>query len=134
MEHKSDADRGVYVGGNLNVSGDFVGRDKIVIVSGDEVTKLFADVYRRIKARPVDPDVDREELTDTVQKIEQEVALGEQADADKVERWLRTLAPMAPDIFEVIVACLTSPAAGIAAVVRKVAEKASRTPTGADTR
>ena len=124
MKHESGTDRGVYVGGNLNIGGHLVGRDKIVIVGGDEATKLFADVYQRIKARPTDPDVDKGELTETVRKIEQEVALGEQANADKVEQWLRTLAPMAPDIFEVIVACLTSPAAGIAAVVRKVAEKA----------
>ena len=63
-------------------------------------------------------------MTDTVQKIQQEVAKGEGANPNKVERWLRTLASMASDIFDVTVACLTSPVAGIATVIRKVAEKA----------
>lgn len=49
---------------------------------------------------------------------------GEAANPTKVERWLRALALMASDIFDVTVACLTNPVAGIATVIRKVAEKA----------
>jgi hypothetical protein len=88
------------------------------------VDRLFEDIYRLISTRPEDPKVDKEELTEIVRKIQGEVARGEEANPHKVERWLKTLAGMADDIFEVTVACLTSPAAGIATVIRKVAQKA----------
>jgi len=122
------------VGGDKITVGDISGGKGIAIgrgaqatvtegLGGDEIARLFAAVYQRIETRPGDPDVDKEELTETVQKIQQEVAQGEQANPSKVERWLKNLALMASDIFDVTVACLTSPVTGIATVIRKVAEK-----------
>ncbi len=93
-------------------------------VDAAELAALFEAVYRKIEARPEDPDVDREELASTVEKIQTEAARGEEANPNKVERWLKFLAGMAPDIFEVAVATLTNPAAGVATVIRKIAEKA----------
>jgi hypothetical protein len=123
------------VGGDKITVGDISGSTGVAIGRGaqstvtqglgsDEIARLFAEVYQQIKARPEDPDVDKAELTDTVQKIQAEVAKSEEANPNKVERWLKTLAGMADDIFEVTLACLTSPAAGIASVIRKVAQKA----------
>jgi hypothetical protein len=118
----------IQVGNISGSSGVAIGRGARATVtqglSGDEIAKLFDSVYQRIEARPEDPTVDKEELTETVQRIEAEVAKGEAANPTKVERWLRTLASMADDIFEVTAASLVSPAAGIAAVIRKVAAKA----------
>ena len=93
-------------------------------LSGDEIAKLFAIAYQKIEARPEDPQVDKEEITQTVQRIEQETVKGEEANPGKVERLLTTLSGMAPDIGEVVLASLTNPAAGIATVLRKIAEKA----------
>lgn len=126
---------GDQAGGNLSKTGDIsgsvgvaVGSDIDLSVSqglkGGDLAALFAAVYQRIEDRPKDPDVDKEELTETVQKIEDEAAKGEDANPNKVNRWLKNLTTMAPDIFEVTLACLTNPAAGIAAVIRNVAEKA----------
>jgi len=134
-EVHGDKVMGDKIGGDKITVGDISGSTGIAIgrgaratvsqgLGGDEIARLFEAVYRRIEARPEDPNVDKEELTDTVQKIQQEVAKGEGANPNKVERWLRTLASMASDIFDVTVACLTSPVAGIATVIRKVAEKA----------
>ena len=53
-----------------------------------------------------------------------EAAKDEEANPNKVERWLHNLAAMAPDIVEVVVGCLTHPAAGVGTVIRKIAEKA----------
>ncbi|MFL7791007.1 MAG: CHAT domain-containing protein [Anaerolineae bacterium] len=151
---------GAYIGGDVSVGGDFVGRDQISHhevhgdqitvgdvsggtgiaigrgaqatvtqtqgLSGDEIAKLFQSVYQKIEARPEDPDVDKEEVTETVKKIEAEAAKGEEANPNKVERWLKTLGTMAPDILEVTAACLVNPVTGIAAVIRKVAEKAKK--------
>lgn len=89
-----------------------------------DLVKLFAEIYQEIEDRPEDPNVDKEELVGTVEKIQKEVAKGEQANSTWVERRLKTLALMAPDIFEVTVVCLTHPLAGIATVIRNVAEKA----------
>jgi hypothetical protein len=93
-------------------------------VGGAELAKLFAAIYQKIDARPADPDVDKEELAETVHKVEQEAAKGDEANPNKVERWLRFLGGMAPDILEVTVACLTNPLAGVGTVIRKIAEKA----------
>ena len=92
--------------------------------SGDEIALLFEAIYKQIKDRPEDPDVDKEEVADTVQKIEQEAAKGEQANVKKVERWLGFLANMAPDILKVTAATLANPVAGVATAIRLIAEKA----------
>jgi len=131
-----DEVHGDKVGGDKIAVGDVSGSTGVAIgrgaqatvtregLSSDEIANLFATVYQRIKARPEDPDVDKEELTETVQKIQEEAARGKAANPSKIERWLKTLALMASDIFDVTVACLTNPVAGIATVICKVAEKA----------
>jgi hypothetical protein len=140
-----DTGGAAYVGGNVRAGGDFVGSDQIKTgdVSGTgtaighgaqatvtqssgktEITNLFQDVYQKIEERPEDPDVDKEEVTETVEKIEAEAAKGEEANPKKVERWLKTLGMMAPDILEVTAACLANPVAGVTTVIRKIAEKA----------
>jgi hypothetical protein len=93
-------------------------------ISGAELADLFAQIRRQIEARPEDPDVDKAELTETLDKVEQEVDQGDQANTNKLARWLGYLAEMAPDIFEVTVATLVNPAVGVATVIRKVAQKA----------
>ncbi|MCL4300583.1 MAG: hypothetical protein KJ077_32905 [Anaerolineae bacterium] len=116
---------GMYNEGSINTGGgDFVGRDQITGITGAELAQLFQTVYQRIETRPADPNVDKEEVKETVQKIEQEAKKGEEANPTKVERWLKTLKEMAPDIGDVTIACLTNPAAGVAMVIKKIAEKA----------
>jgi hypothetical protein len=121
---------GAYIEGEVNVTsgGDFVGRDKIVNYHGGtdvaDLAQLFEAIYHHIEARPQDPNVDKEEIASEVKKIEDEAAKGEQANPSKIERWLGNLAHMAPDIWDVTVATLSNPAAGIALVVKKIAKKA----------
>jgi hypothetical protein len=123
-----------HTGDNITV-GDITGSSGIAIgrgaqatvttgASAAELAKVFADIYKKIEARPADPNVDKEEVKQDVRRIEQEVAKGEEANASKVERWLKGLADMAPDIFEVTAAALTSPVAAVSTVIRKVVEKA----------
>jgi len=116
--------------GNISGVGIAIGREAQATVhqglGGDELARLFATVYQRIDARPESANVDKAELRSTVRRVQQEAAKGEQASPGKVERWLTILAEMAPDILEVTVASLLSPAAGIAAVIRNVADRARR--------
>lgn len=100
---------------------------QVNITQGPELKQiniLFDQIYDRIDARRKDADVDKQEISETVQKIQTEVVKSDQTDVKKIERWLKTLALMAPDIFEVTVATLTNPLTGLGTVIRKVAEKA----------
>jgi hypothetical protein len=132
---RGDEVHGDKVGGDKITVGDISGSSGVAIgrgaqatvtqeLGGEDIAKLFAEIYKQIEARPEDPDVDKEELTETVQKVQEEANKGEEANPKKVERWLKFLGSMAPDILDVTVACLTNPAAGVATVIRKVAEKA----------
>lgn len=124
-----------------NVGGDVVGRDKTVtqkaggdIVGGDKITtqvtqtppldEAFRAIWQKIETRPEDPAVEKEEIQDTVKRIEVETRKGDAANPDRLERLLLTLGGMADDIFQVVAATLTSPALGIAKVVQLVAKKA----------
>jgi hypothetical protein len=89
-------------------------------VSGDQLAALFAAVYRQIEARPDDGLADRDELRDTAQRVEKEVAKGEQANPEKVNRWLQALKEVAPDVVEVVVNALLNPGAGAASAVKAV--------------
>ncbi len=119
----------INIGGGVSGSNILVGNNNKVSQSvgmqADELAKLFQGGYEKIEKRKEDPEVEKEEIAQTVQRIEQETAKGEEANPGKVERWLSTLNNMAPDIGEVVISCLTSPAAGIATVIRKIAEKAN---------
>jgi hypothetical protein len=122
------------VGGDKIIVGDIsdsqgvaIGRDaQVRIQSGispKELVEVFAPIYQTIEVRQPDPLVEKEEITDRVRRIENEIATGEKAQPSKVERWLRDLAGMAPDILDVTVAAIMSPVAGISVVIQKIAQK-----------
>jgi len=117
-------------GGSVTIQGDLVAGNKIVTTSGIsgaeliELFKQFQSIYRQIDARPEDSKVDREALKAAVRGIQQEVAQGERADPDKVERWLTFLAGMADDVFQVTVATLANPAVGVAKAIQLITQKA----------
>ena len=85
--------------------------------------KLFELLEERIKARPEDPNVDKREIQEQVKQIKAEAAQGENANQNKLERWIRTLAGMAPDVVDVMVASLGGPISGITAVIQKIAAR-----------
>jgi hypothetical protein len=121
-------------GGTVSVSGDVVGRDKITTTTTTttgidaaalaELLKAFKDINRQIDTRKEDPSVDKDELKDTVKKVEAEVKKGEEANPIKVERWLKFLGDMAPDILQVTAATLANPVMGLSLAIKKIAEKA----------
>lgn len=105
-----------------------MGRDASAhgLQGGDSValTDAFAQIYAAITARSPDPCVAKDELTQMVERIEQEAQKGTTANEYKLTRWLSALAGMAEDIFAVTVAALTGPPAAFATVAHKVAAKA----------
>jgi hypothetical protein len=123
---------GDYVGGNKTVTqtagGDIVGRDKITTTTGgpgaQQLAEYFARIERLIAARPPDPNVEKEEIKETVQRIQGEAQKGEEASTAKLERWLMNLGAMADDIFQVTVATLADPVLGLATTIRLIAQRA----------
>ncbi len=118
--------KGQNVIGMINASGSArVNVDQQIIhQASPEMEKLFKRAHKRIQVRPEDPKVDQAKLEDQVKKIEAEAAKGEAADPSKLERWIKTLAKMAPDIVEVMAASLAGPVAGFAVVFKKIVERA----------
>ncbi len=109
-------DRSVVIGGNASNN---------VIITGDRNTVLsspFEPIYCRLAE---DPQLDATEKADAraeLQEIETE-ARKATADESFLERRLRNVRRIAPDILDVVLATLSSPTAGFSLVARKVAEK-----------
>jgi translation elongation factor EF-1beta len=128
-QNSSMSINGQNVIGAINASGSArVNVDQMIIHQATpEMEKLFKRAHKQIKVRPEDPKVDQAKLENQVKKIETEAAKGEAADQSKLERWLKTLAKMAPDIVEVMAASLAGPVAGFAVVFKKIVERAKAT-------
>jgi len=110
-------------GKTVNIGGDVVGGNKVVTnnyAAADE----FKKIRRLIEKRRNDPAVDKAEIKNTIDNIENEVKKGDKANPVKVERWLKFLASMADDIFQVTTATLANPVAGVAKAVQLIAQKA----------
>lgn len=104
---------------------------KVIHQATPELESLFKRARRRVRTRPEDPKVDKQKLESQVKKIEAEAAKGKGADQAKLERWIMTLAKMAPDIVEVMAASLAGPVAGFAVVFKKIVERARAMPAKA---
>ena len=133
-EKKEDGKININIGGSVNKSPIFAAGGDLQIenqqMSFDSnntainIADAFNSIYEQIHARPADPDVAPEEIVSQVEYIQQEVVQGEGANGNKVRRWLRNLADMAPDIFDVTVATIINPVLGITEAIRKIAIKA----------
>lgn len=109
-------DRSVVIGGNA--SGN-------IIITGDGSVvgpSPFEHVYRQIAEHPKLNATEKADLHAEVKEIEDE-ARQPSPNESFLERRLRSVQRMAPDILDVVLATLGNPAAGFGMVVKKVAEK-----------
>lgn len=122
------------------VEGDKIAGDKITVI-GDQaqvdvrhgldaaaLAELFKEVNRRIDRLPAQAEIDQDELKDTAQRVEQEVAKGDQANSDRLKRWLEVLEKYAPEVVEIVVNTLLNPGTGAASAVKSVLKQFSRKP------
>lgn len=114
-------------GGKVQIDHlEVVKGDRIKITYGDStVTEIdvedpFYEIYRQVASRTKD----REKLARKVDQIRQEVQEGDGIRPDFLRGRLRSLAKMAPDIFEVTAATLANPVLGFAVIAQKIAVKA----------
>jgi hypothetical protein len=66
---------------------------------------------------------DKEDLKQQVVKIEAEATKGAQVEISRLEKLINTLNVMGPDIWDVAIASISNPLAGIGLVVKKIGDK-----------
>lgn len=118
--------KGENVVGMINASGSArVNIDqKVIHQASPQIEKAFKRAHQRIQDRPAASGANVQKLESQVKKIEVEAAKADQADTNKLERRIRTLSKMAPDIVEVMAASLGGPVAGFTMVFKKILESA----------
>jgi hypothetical protein len=67
---------------------------------------------------------DKTDLKENVARVADEVSKGRQADSGRLERLLNVILSLAPDIFDVAIATLANPLAGLGLVAKKIGERA----------
>lgn len=117
---------GENVVGSINADGHAqvdVTQSSVYKTDDANFERFFELLEAKIKARPEDPNVDKEEIREQVKQIKAEAAQGEKANLNKLERWIQNLSRMAPDIVDVIAASLGGPVSGLTAVIQKIAAR-----------
>ncbi len=93
-----------------------------------ELDQIFAAIYRRIEAHPAEPGLDKDAAVEVVREIEREAAGGADADPEKIEPWLKSLAFISPDILAITVSGLAGSESGISTVIREIARRTKENP------
>ncbi len=93
-------------------------------LTATEIDGLFQTVFQKLEQRTDLPNAKKEEIKETVELIKGETQKGTEANETALRHYFRTLARMAPDILDVIVATATNPILGAGTIIRKIAEKA----------
>ncbi len=83
-----------------------------------------AELKKKVDALPAASAAEKGDIKQQVDKVKEESQKGARADTGRLERLLNSLAAMAPDIFDVAIATLASPLAGLGLVVKKIGDKA----------
>jgi hypothetical protein len=108
---------------NSTVGGDVVGYDRINFttsaVDAGKLQEAFDRLHKRVETFSLDED-DKAELRDTLKRMLEEVKKGEEARPEKVERWLKFVLGICPDIFSMTVSALLNPDVRIGTAVRQV--------------
>lgn len=117
----------VNTGGGDIASGDISKGDVHQIYDSQIVDygKLFQPVYQSIEHKKAIPQKDRQYLKKTVSEIQTEVEKESSARKAFIERRLRNISKMAPDIFEVILNTIANPIIGLTTLAQKIAQKAN---------
>lgn len=98
------------------------------ITSNESVTAIVEWVHKTNKEIDSLPDIsqaEKEDLKQQIEKIGDETKKDLKADVNRLEKLINTIAVMSPDIFDIVIATLANPLAGIGLVIQKVGNKAN---------
>ncbi len=116
--------KGVSVGGDN--TGNIITGDHNTINQSPEAAEAFETILAALAQRQDEDAVfDNDDVQDVVEELQAEAVKPDaEADENRLKKLFTKLGKMAPDIFEVTVATLANPIAGIALVAQKIAQKA----------
>lgn len=117
---------GFFAGGDVQDSTIIVGNQNRVGIGQAMPENIFDELFKKIDQRPNTSLEEKDDLKANLAEIRSEVAKGDKAEEPFLSRRLRAINKIAPDIAETLLANLASPAAGLATVVRNIAERARR--------
>ena len=117
------------ISGNINVAGgNITTHHTTTDLSVLEIKQLFTQLYTQIEIHPEATEADKEDLKAEVKEIQttitEAVQKNEKIDEGLLSRRFRSIARMAPDVLDMIVATLANPLAGLGVSVKKIAQKA----------
>jgi hypothetical protein len=114
--------------GNLNIAGGNIETHQTSGLSVAEIKQLFDGLYTQIEARENTPPNVKEGLKADVEeiqeKVDQAVEKKEKLEESFFLRRFKSIARMAPEILDVVVATLVNPLGGLGVAVAKIAQKA----------
>ena len=114
---------GINITGNVEIKNSKVaGRDNVErnVVN---LNVSFVPVYNALKENTTIPPAVKKTMEESVKQIEQEIKKGNKAEPSFVQKRLENIKKMAPDIFEIVLATLQNPSAGISLAVKKVVNR-----------
>lgn len=121
-----NTDGGAFIGGGVNTGGGkFVGRDdhSKTGLSAEEIQLLFRDIYSAVEQKPNISSDEKADIKTELDEVKQELAKGDKVDETFLQRRLRNIGRIAPDILEVTLATMANPVAGFGLVAKKIADK-----------
>ncbi len=114
----SSGDGSVVIGGDVNHS---------LIVTGDHnrinSSSKFSAIYIQVDHRNDLSTTDKADLKSEMQTFEDEDKKGPESNEGFLAQKLRNIRRIAPDILDVAIATIASPAAGFGTIAKKVAER-----------
>lgn len=106
---------------NVNVAGRDIHQTITNVQRSSEIDVLFASLLERIEKLP-SADA-KKDANQALEGLKQEADKGNQAEESRVERWLKFLVEVAPDIKDVVIKTFLNPIDGLGEVFRKVAKR-----------
>lgn len=125
---KKKSQGGISIGGNVNTGGGAIaGRDivnnYVTNENKSEVShNVFAPIYESIQQISTLDNIQKEKLEENCKSLENEIEK-DNVDTDKLEKILKNIIKLAPDIFDVIISTISNPIIGLSTVIQKITKK-----------
>ena len=92
------------------------------------LTAWTNQIYKEIDLLAEVSRAEKNDMKQQIDKIGEEAQKGQKAELGRLEKLINTLNVMSSDIFDVVVATLANPLAGIGLVIKKIGDKAKIEP------
>ncbi|MBL8090567.1 MAG: hypothetical protein JNJ43_09585 [Anaerolineales bacterium] len=119
--------KGDYIAGGVKITGDV--KDGAIVSIGDEnkiqsiQSEIFEKTFREVDKQTNLSSDKKEEIKQKITAVKDAISDGDEVNESFLETRLKNIKNMAPEIADVFLASLISPASGFAMVVQKIARR-----------